>query len=134
MLEQEGLKGAIALRLTAVEGRADMRTCFHIDETICLSPALEEALYQITQEALNNTLRHARANEVTVALRQNGNGLVLEICDNGCGFAVDAASNGGMGLENMRTRAQALGGTIEVISLAECGTTVRVHVPEEENL
>jgi signal transduction histidine kinase len=59
--------------------------------------------------------------------------LVLEICDNGCGFAVDAASNGGMGLENMRTRAQALGGTIEVISLAGHGTTVRVHVPEEEN-
>jgi two-component system nitrate/nitrite sensor histidine kinase NarX len=132
VLEQEGWKGAITLRLAAVEGRANVRTSLLTDETIRLSRVVEEALYHITQEALNNTLRHAQANEVTVALRQNGAGVVLEISDNGYGFAPDAFGNGGMGLENMRTRAHALGGTVEVISTTGCGTTVRVHVPGED--
>jgi NarL family two-component system sensor histidine kinase LiaS len=64
-------------------------------------------------------------------MRQNEAGVLLEICDNGCGFVTDAPGNGGMGLENMRTRALALGATIKIISIVGGGTTVRVHVMEE---
>lgn len=105
MLEQEGLVGALHMRMAAVEGRADIQTNLLADETIRLPSLVEENLYQIAQEALNNVLRHAQATSVVVVLRYQGNGVVLEVCDNGCGFEADGAYVGGMGLENMRSRA-----------------------------
>jgi signal transduction histidine kinase len=129
VLEQEGLIGAIHLRLAAVEGRADMRTSLLADDTLRMPAAVEAALYQIAQEALNNTLRHARATSVAVTLRQCDDGVLLEICDNGCGFAPDMPRTGGMGLENMQARAEALGGTLTIRSAPGQGTTVRVTVP-----
>jgi len=129
VLEQEGLIGAIHLRLAAVEGRADIRTSLLADDTLRLPAAVEEALYQTAQEALNNTLRHAHATSVAVTLRQCDDGVLLEICDNGCGFAPDAPRTGGMGLENMQARAEALGGTLTIRSAPGQGTTVRVTVP-----
>ncbi len=127
-------RGAIHLRLAAVEGRADMRTCLLADESLHLPRALETALYQIAQEALNNTLRHARATSVSVALRRNEATVLREISDNGCGFAPDAPRTGGMGLENMQARTAALGGTLTIRSTPGQGTTIRVAVPEPEGV
>jgi signal transduction histidine kinase len=79
---------------------------------------------------LNNTLRHAHATSVAVTLRQCDDGVLLEICDNGCGFAPDMPRAGGMGLENMQARTEALGGTLTIHSAPGQGTTVRVTVPE----
>jgi signal transduction histidine kinase len=132
VLEQEGLVGAIHLRLAAVEGRANMHTSLLVDDTLRMPAAVEAALYQIAQEALNNTLRHARATSVAVTLRQCDDGVLLEICDNGCGFAPDAPHTGGMGLENMQARAEALDGTLTILSAPGQGTTVRVTVPGED--
>jgi signal transduction histidine kinase len=128
-LEQEGLVGAIQLRLAAVEGRADIQTRLQADETIRLPRMVEESLYQVTQEALNNTLRHAQATSVTVTLQQHDDYVLLEICDNGSGFDPHAHRTGGMGLENMQVRVQNLGGTIDLLSTPGQGTTVRVVVP-----
>jgi signal transduction histidine kinase/HAMP domain-containing protein len=130
VLDREGLVGAIHLRLAAVEGRADIRTCLLADETLHLSRAVEETFYQIAQEALNNTLRHARATSVAVTLQQRDAHVLLEICDNGCGFVPDAPRTGGMGLENIQARVVALGGTLDIRSKPGQGTTVRVTVPE----
>jgi signal transduction histidine kinase len=129
VLEREGLVGALHLRLAAVEGRANIHASLRADEALRLPPEVEAALYQIAQEALNNTLRHASATSVTVTLRQAADDVELEICDNGHGFAPDAPRNGGMGLDNMQARAEALGGTLVLRSVPGQGTTVQVSMP-----
>ena len=132
VLEQEGLVGALQLRLAAVEGRSSMQVHLHADETIELPLPLEGALYQVAQEALNNALRHARATSVVVSLRREGNQATLEVTDNGRGFDTLHPGDGGMGLDGMSQVIQEVGGTLKVISEPGKGTTVRAIVPNKE--
>src|SRR6266516_1573895 len=86
----------------------------------CLPPRNEKAeaaLYRVAQEALHNALRHAGASCVTVALSKTPRLVVLEVSDDGHGFAPDAPSSGpGLGLESMRERAAAAGGRLAIRS------------------
>ena len=96
----------------------------------CLPPLrqnAEAALYRVAQEALHNALRHAGASCVTVALSTTPRLVVLEVSDDGLGFAPDAPS-GGLGLDSMRERAAAAGGRLAIRSGPK-GTTVRMTVP-----
>ena len=128
VLEQEGLVSALELRLAAVEGRSDVRATLDADENIHLPPEVETALYHIAQEALNNALKHAAASVVSVRLSRSGQGICLEVSDNGCGFDPEQVDGGGMGLGNMRARAAALGAVLEIQSQTGLGTRVRVAV------
>jgi signal transduction histidine kinase len=98
----------------------------------CLPPLrqnAEAALYRVAQEALHNALRHAGASRVTVALSTTPRLVVLEVSDDGHGFAPDAPSGGpGLGLDSMRERAAAAGGRLSIRSGSK-GTTVRMTVP-----
>ena len=93
-----------------------------------LPAAREEAAYRIGQEALHNALRHAGPSVVTVAVRDGGGSLVLEVTDDGRGFDLDAPSRR-FGLASMRERARAAGGRLDVRSRPGAGTTVRLEVP-----
>lgn len=90
-------------------------------------PALELACFRIAQEALTNVLRHARAREVRLGLAQRGGMLVLEVHDDGRGFA--GRESAGLGLVTMRERAQQLGGAVEIESGPGRGTCVRARLP-----
>jgi len=88
------------------------------------------ALFLITQEALANTAKHARASHVQVSLRPASNAVILQIIDNGRGFAAGpSAGTLGHGLSNMRERARAVGGGLTVASSPGEGTTVTVRLP-----
>jgi signal transduction histidine kinase len=94
-------------------------------------PAQEEALLRVAQEALHNALRHAGASCVTVALSATPRLVVLEVSDDGHGFAPDAPAGGpGLGLESMRERAATAGGRLAIRSGPK-GTTVRMTVPRK---
>ena len=102
-----------------------------------LPKAVEAELYWIAQEALNNTLKHAQASEVKLYLRRVETHVILEISDNGKGFDPShQQSQGGMGLSNMRARAEKLGGILKINSQkgkgaalsATKGTTIHVSV------
>ncbi|HEY1321040.1 MAG TPA: ATP-binding protein, partial [Streptosporangiaceae bacterium] len=80
---------------------------------------------------LNNALRHAGASGVTVTLARTGRQVVLEVSDDGRGFASDAPS-GGLGLASMRERAASAGGKLTIRSTRK-GTTVRMTVPGKAN-
>jgi signal transduction histidine kinase len=84
-------------------------------------------LLRVAQEALTNVLKHARATRVRVLLRQAGDLLELEVEDNGRGGGA-APTDPGRGMNNMRARAQQLGGQLEVRKGDE-GTCVSLQVP-----
>ena len=88
----------------------------------------EIALYRIVQECLTNAAKYADATEILILLRKQGNGLGLDIRDNGKGFDPNKVS-AGLGLLGMRERASMLGAHFEVKSLPDKGTEIQVRVP-----
>jgi PAS domain S-box-containing protein len=95
-----------------------------------LPPSVQHDLLRIAQEAMSNAVRHAKPTVVSVSLRCNPSGLVLEVTDNGSGIAdSQGPSNEGFGFSNMRARAENIGAELEVRTAAGRGTTVLVHLP-----
>jgi signal transduction histidine kinase len=128
-LQREGLIGALHQRLSAVEGRVNIKARLVAEELVELPAPVEEELYRIAQEALNNALKHAAAASVTVYLRREGEQVVLEVVDDGTGFNPNAVSDGGgMGLVNMRERAEKLDGSLTILSTPGAGTRVKVSI------
>jgi len=128
-LEEEGLVKALQQRLSTVEQRAGVEARLLVEGEIDLPKGVEEGLYRIAQEALNNALKHAKATSVTVHIRRQGGAVELEIADDGIGFDPEAVNNGGgMGLVSMRERAERLGGTLQIDSRPGEGTKVKVRV------
>jgi signal transduction histidine kinase len=96
-----------------------------------LATAVEEGLYRIAQEALNNALKHACARRVSVSLERGETAVVLEIVDDGIGFDPSTAiAGGGLGLDGMIERAAQMGGELLLDSEPGAGTRVWVKVPQ----
>jgi signal transduction histidine kinase len=97
--------------------------------------AIEEELFRIAQEALNNVIKHARATQVDVQLAANETEIRVSVRDNGIGFdalaalARDQTDGRALGLSTMRERATALGGRLETRSAPGQGTIVEARVP-----
>jgi PAS domain S-box-containing protein len=144
MLAQVGLVGALQQRLEAVERRVNIDAQLQVEadtlypadivspHELALPARVEEALYHIAQEALNNALKHASATAVQVNLQVDEETITLEIVDNGDGFDPAAQEKGGLGLTSMRKRTEELNGTLEITSEAGQGTTVRVTITRQE--
>lgn len=129
VLEQEGLVGALRQRLDTVEKRAGVEARLLVEELVELPAPVVEGFYRIAQEALNNALKHAQATTVTVYLRSEGKGVVLEVVDNGQGFDPNKLGDtGGLGLVNMKERAEQLHGSLEINSVPGEGTSLKVTV------
>jgi signal transduction histidine kinase len=132
-LEQEGLVGALQMRLDAVETRSGIESRLYTEDIPPLTPRISENLYYITQEALNNSLKHANANNVTVNIQVEDNILKIDIVDDGQGFNLeDALDNGGMGLVNMRERMEQMEGELGIQSEPGAGTRIEASLPMEK--
>mgnify|MGYP000235547997 CR=1 FL=1 len=130
MLEHGGLEKALQNRLDAVERRAGIDVALDAKVTRSLPPKVEEELFRIAQEALNNILKHAVAYKVEVSLHTDLNETVLVVKDNGLGFDVkEGYASGGMGLSNIQTRTSRIGGTLVLESELGEGVLLQVTVP-----
>lgn len=88
----------------------------------------DDEIVLIVQEALSNSLRHARPDHVGIALSGEGREVVVEVVDDGIGF--DAAEmSKGMGLSNMRSRVERLGGVMTIDTEPGSGTRLEVRLP-----
>lgn len=101
--------------------------------------AQEEALYRIAQEALHNVVKHAGAQGAAITLATDVQVTSLIVQDNGSGFVPPSAGGesgptgpGGFGLAIMRERAEALGGSVCVVSAPGAGTRVEVRLPRQK--
>lgn len=131
ILDDLGLVAALDWQCRDFEQRSGIRcVCESVQDDIVLDPQQAAAAFRICQEALTNVLRHARATFVRVLLKQEHDGLVLEVQDDGRGIPpeklTDAAS---FGLLGMRERANGLGGALEITGYLGKGTTVTSYVP-----
>jgi signal transduction histidine kinase len=95
------------------------------------SPPVEGALFRIAQEAVVNAARHASAARVDIEVRERDGRVVLTVEDDGIGFDFEQSSSGPdhWGLKNMRERARAIGGELEVRTAPNAGTRVTALGP-----
>ena len=132
VVEMQGLIPALRARLEAVEERAGMNVEISADENLELSDRIQDGLYRIAQEALNNALKHAKANQITLNLTGTMSSVTLEIMDDGVGFKPDeSVEGGGLGLDGIIERAELLNGELTLDSWPGRGTTIRIEVPYE---
>ncbi len=130
VLEREGLVGALNQRLDAVERRAGIEAHLLTENWREVPAPVEEELYHIARETLNNALKHAAAASVTVMLRRTDDRVELEISNNGRSFdPIIARESGGLGLTSMLERTEKLGGQLTISSAPGQGTKVTVAVP-----
>ena len=128
-LENEGLVAALEKQAASLRARHEVE----VHAALCEEPDVpleaKEMLYRIGQEALHNTVKHARAGNVKLMLRCDTQGIVLEIEDDGAGFDPSGSFPGHLGLKSMRERAERLGGRLEIESGLGEGTRIRASVP-----
>ena len=129
VLEQVGLQGALQARLEAVEGRSGLETQFSAEGQVELEREIQENLYGIAREALNNSLKHAQATSLSVNLYVSEPSVLLEISDDGVGFDPNGDyQEGGLGVRGMQERAEQIGGILSINSKPGEGTSVVVKV------
>jgi nitrate/nitrite-specific signal transduction histidine kinase len=123
----------------AVTGRTGVPVMVTVEGQNALPPDVHVALYRITQEALNNVVKHAHATRVAVGLRcppsadgEEGGSIELRVSDNGCGFDPSCVPPDRLGLGIIRERAQAIGATLKIESQPGHGTQVMI-VWKDEN-
>jgi signal transduction histidine kinase len=134
-LEDLGFIPALELLVSQVAEQTTARVQL---EKVCteqrLGAEVELAAYRIAQEALNNAVQHARAENVTVRVRCDSDGLALSVVDDGVGFELPPrpdllTQDGHFGLLGMRERATLLGGSFRIHTAPGEGTRVTVRLP-----
>jgi PAS domain S-box-containing protein len=129
-LAERGLVKTLHRRLDDVERRVGVSARLLTSGELRLSEPIEQELYHIALEALNNALKHAEPTQITVSVCVDDDGLDLKVVDNGRGFALPVLETAsGMGLVTMRERAERLGAVLTIDSAPGEGTQVKVSMP-----
>jgi len=128
-LEREGLVGALEKQVAAVQARHGLQARMQIGGEPDLPHAAKEALYRVAQEALHNAVKHARAHTLDLSLELGDAEVGLVVADDGRGFDPRREFPGHLGLQSMRERAAAVGGTLEIQSAPGEGTRLRARFP-----
>lgn len=133
LLEELGLKDAIEFHLEELARRAGFRYEMTDSVTVPLSIGTKTAIFRIVQELLTNVVKHAKASRVKVIISESGNFLLVSVIDNGCGLSEeDLKRPKSFGILQVKERAAALGGSIELQSVLGKGTTVTLRIPMSE--
>jgi signal transduction histidine kinase len=128
-LEAEGLDSALEEFANSTSSNYQIKCRFCCSGTISeLNNTLAMHAYYITQEAVLNAIKHGRASEVEVNLKQIDDGILLSVRDNGIGFRQTDCKPGGMGIGIMRYRAKVIGATLELKSDLGKGTTITCKI------
>lgn len=130
-LDEDGLVATLRTQIQVLDRAHTARVTFEARGVRALPAAQEEALLRVAQEALHNALRHADAGQVGVTLARRGQGALLRVSDDGCGFDPSAVRRAGrhLGLVSMRDRASGVGGGLTVESTPGKGTVIEMEVP-----
>jgi signal transduction histidine kinase len=129
-LEHDGLAGALRKHAEVLGRLQTVAIDLELDDGVNRDPLRDREVLRIAQEALHNSLRHARAQRVIVRLSGAEGRLLLEVADDGVGFDPDAPElrSKHLGLTSMQERAQRVGARLDIHSVRAEGTTVRLEM------
>ena len=127
VLDSEGLVSALKHRIETVEERLGVKVDIQARSLPELPSDMEDALYHIALEALNNIVKHSESKTATIRISSRKGNIVMGISDEGKGFDPNQPERG-QGLRNMVERVQMLGGEVVVDSKPGEGTHVKVQV------
>jgi PAS domain S-box-containing protein len=134
VLDHLGLVDAIEWYTADFEKRSHIACVFKHDNGPEIRGNIATAAYRVTQEALTNVARHASASRVNVTMSFSGESLKLTIKDDGKGFEPESLGEAdGLGMANMRERANLVGGIFDVQSRPLGGTRICFTVPLTES-
>jgi two-component system sensor kinase FixL len=132
-LEENGLLQALKDLATTVEKLFNITCTVECDEKLLIrNRSIENHLFRLAQEAINNSVKHGKAKRVVVSLKAAAGppeGAALAITDDGVGFDAEAAKTTGLGLRIMNYRAQKMSATLEVQPAQPTGMTVTCTFP-----
>lgn len=136
ILDRLGLVPSIEWLLNDLGQRQNLKSQFDVDGEIQrMAPEVELSIFRVVQEALKNVELHADANSVQVTLTASDGRLTLCVHDDGQGFRLSEVSHNdrhsGLGLLGMQERAKLLGGTVEITSAPDEGTTILASIPAD---
>lgn len=134
-LENVSMRELLQQLVLSMRSRKKLEMSLEMDDCPNLSFEAREGLYRITQEALNNVIKHSRATHVEITLHDDPatGSIDLQICDNGGGFSPSAHNSTSIGMSIMRERAEALGATLTIDNQPNYGVTVHAHLPARSN-
>jgi signal transduction histidine kinase len=129
-LEELGLAGAIRRMAKEAAERSGLELDLLVtDHLPLLAPDVEQCIFRIAQEAITNTLKHARAKRLSVHLELAGEKVRLTVIDDGAGFNPGrAGGSAGFGLLGMKERAAFCNAELNVTGRPGAGTTVQLEV------
>ncbi len=129
-LEHLGLGTAVEGLCRGLTARHDLRIELDLHELPRLSDEAALCLYRITQEALQNIVKHSGAEEARVELWEDEDEIILRVSDTGSGFEPSSLqASVGLGLVSMRERLRLVGGQLSIESSPGSGTGLEVHLP-----
>jgi signal transduction histidine kinase len=129
-LAEEGFAAALGKQAAAMAAREQLQVeVVAPAERVTLESTVEEHLYRLALEALHNSLKHARASRLSVTITADASTVTLVVDDDGVGFDPAVPHPGHLGLQTMRDRAAAAGGSLRIDSAPSMGTRVTVVVP-----
>ena len=128
-LEKEGLVAALEKQAAAIQARHGIQVETAFGEEPDAPLEAKESLYRIAQEALHNTVKHARATNLKIELGRDNGGITLQISDDGAGFDANDDFPGHLGLKSMRERTSHQVGTLEITSGPAKGVRIFARIP-----
>jgi two-component system sensor histidine kinase UhpB len=130
VLDNLGLVPALEFLAAKVTKRSGLAISVEARTEVRLPPPVETALYRIVQEALNNTVKHARARKASIKVELAPAKVTCSIQDDGRGFRVPLnGETTGLGLIGIRERLNALGGALRIVTKPRQGATLFADIP-----
>jgi len=132
-LEGKSLKKGVEQLLVELKSKVQIIIKWNIDDVHTMS-SIEDHLFRIVQELLSNTLRHAKASNLEVYLKQSAQEISLRVFDDGVGFDASNEKAGSYGLMNIKERVSGMGGTCKIISFPKNGTVIEIRIPDTKKM
>jgi PAS domain S-box-containing protein len=136
-LDRLGLVAAIESMVQRVSESTSISLSTHLEQIEgMLSAEAETSIYRIVQEGINNVIKHSNATSARIEIRKNGTQLAISVQDNGIGIPkqppeILGAKTNGLGLVGIAERVRGVGGSFEIDSEPERGTTLMIRLESE---
>jgi two-component system sensor histidine kinase UhpB len=128
-LDYLGLKAALEWQIERQVPPDGPVVELNIDDLPALDPQLQVTCFRFVQEAVNNTLKHGKAETISLMMRAEANKLYMRLMDDGRGFDPAHPKLSGLGMVGMRERIELVGGSLRVRSAPGQGTELNVELP-----